>query len=151
VLKQKKGISIVDENENLMNAYFKKAENAIRAVRNEKDNFEWEISAGYYVYYFSSYAILMRLGIKCEIHSCTICLVKFLLENKFTQEEINLFNKAKDLRIRVQYYVSYEKEIKDYSKITKKAIDFFYKCQEICQNLTSKEVEEIREKLKNKL
>jgi len=33
---------------------------------------EWTISTSYYAKYFAIYALLSRIGIKCEIHDCTI-------------------------------------------------------------------------------
>jgi len=67
------GISLVDPNDNLASAYFKKAENALEAMHSVHPK-EWKISTGYYSLYFSLYAVLMnelsmifaRLGIDTE-------------------------------------------------------------------------------------
>lgn len=80
---EQKGIELIEPNENLMEGYFKKAENALKAMKREKGNPEWEISAAYYSMYFSVYAILMKIGIKSEIHSCTIEIVRKFLGDYF--------------------------------------------------------------------
>ncbi|MEN6379840.1 MAG: hypothetical protein ABFD15_09720 [Methanofastidiosum sp.] len=42
---------------------------------------EWKIATAYYTLYFSLYAMLMRIGVKSEIHSCTVDFVKEYLMN----------------------------------------------------------------------
>jgi len=72
---KKEGLSLVEPNSDLANAYLKKAKEALESMRVNiiKD---WKISTAYYKIYFSLYAILMKLGIKCGIHSCTIEFAK---------------------------------------------------------------------------
>lgn len=75
-IQQKRGIELIEPSENLAKAYLQKAEKALASMKANKGNTEWEISSGYYAMYFSVYAILMRLGVKSEIHSCTIEFAK---------------------------------------------------------------------------
>lgn len=103
-LKQKNGIELVKPNEELKEAYLRKAENALRATVSLSGNQEWEISSSYYTMYFSLYAILMKMGVKCEIHSCTISFMKSFLQKYFTREEISLIEKSQKARIDAQYY-----------------------------------------------
>ncbi len=92
-----------------------------------KDNKDWEISSSYYTMYFSIYAILMKVGIKCEIHSCTINFMKHMLNNHFTNDEINLIEKSQKARIDTQYYSN--RNISDdlYNEITNKVPSFLVK------------------------
>ena len=64
--KQKKGIKLIEPNNNLCSEYFEKAENALSAFKSLKGNTEWQISSAYYAMYFSLYALLMKIGIKCK-------------------------------------------------------------------------------------
>ena len=64
-LTAKNGLELIEPNENLAKAYLKKAEDVLRAATVLKDNKDWEISSSYYTMYFSLYAILMKIGIKC--------------------------------------------------------------------------------------
>lgn len=78
--RQKKGARLVSESENLQKAYMKKSRTALQSMDvNAKAGLdEWTVSASYYAKYFAIYALLSRLGIKCEIHDCTIALFGYL-------------------------------------------------------------------------
>ena len=103
-INQKNGLELVEENLNLCKEYLIKAENSLSAVNSLKDNIEWQISAAYYSMYFSLYAILMRIGIKCEIHSCTIAFAEVFLKEFLSSEDIELLKIALKSRIDLQYY-----------------------------------------------
>ena len=73
----------------MSNAYIHKADDSLESIQvNIKK--EWKIATAYYTIYFSLYAILMRVGIKSEIHSCTVDFVKEYLNEYFNKEEIEL-------------------------------------------------------------
>ncbi len=79
---QKNGIELIEPNENLTKGYLEMANNSIGTMNRErKYNLMFSISACYYSMYYSLYAVLMRIGIKCEIHSCTI---EFNVQNIWT-------------------------------------------------------------------
>ena len=147
-LKQKNGLELVEPNEELTKAYVKKAEDSLRAVAKLKDNKDWEISSSYYTMYFSLYAILMKIGVKCEIHSCTISFMKRFLNKYFTLEEIELVEKSQKARIDTQYYS--DRNISDelYERMINKASLFLARCKNVLNDLTEKEIEDIRSKLK---
>jgi uncharacterized protein (UPF0332 family) len=42
---------------------------------------EWTVSASYYAKYFSVYALLSKIGVRCEIHDCTIALFGYLFSS----------------------------------------------------------------------
>ena len=147
-LNQKKGLELVEPNEELTKAYIKKAEDSLRATEMLKNNKDWEISSSYYTMYFSLYAILMKIGIKCEIHSCTISFMKNFLDTYFTIEESELIEKSQNARIDTQYYS--DRNISDnlYNEMINKSVLFLAKCKEIANNLTEQEIESIRKKIK---
>ena len=143
--KQKNGIELIETNPNLSQEYIEKAENALRAVNALEGNKEWQISSAYYAMYFSLYAILMKLGIKCEIHTCTIEIMKKILIKYFSNEEINLLQKSLTARIDSQYYT--DRDVKEEQRINmvENASKFHLKCKEIAIKLTSKEVQAMRD------
>lgn len=145
--KQKNGIELVESNEGLAKAYIRKAEDSLSASLNLDNNKDWKISSLYYTMYFSVYAILMKIGIKCEIHSCTIAFTETFLKEYFTDEDIELLKKSMRARIDVQYYT--DKNISEslYSAMIENAPIFIAKCKEIIIKLTEKEILEIRNKL----
>lgn len=106
--KQKKGIKIIEPNDNLSQEYFENAEESLRVLRNIKETKSnmWIATTKYYIEYFAVYSVLMKLGIKCEIHECTIALVEFLEKEKIIQEGVSrILERDKELRIDNQYYL----------------------------------------------
>lgn len=70
-LNQKKGIDLVEPSDNLRDAYLIKSEEALETLRLTKVR-DWQLTTAYYIIYHAIYSLLMKIGIKCEIHSCTI-------------------------------------------------------------------------------
>src|SRR3989344_1861297 len=99
-LKQKKGIEIVEQNDTVAKAYFSDADESLLAM--EKNSGKWRVVTAYYACYNALYALLMKAGIKCEIHDCTIATMMFL---DFTLDEIKFMINLKNARIDVQYYL----------------------------------------------
>ena len=68
--KQKRGIRKIEPNQNLTKAYLKKATSALNTMTAtmEINETEWTATAAYYARYFALYALLMKIGVKSEIH-----------------------------------------------------------------------------------
>ena len=143
----KNGIEIVEPNENLAEAYIKKAEDSLRAAVALKNNKDWEISSSYYTMYFSLYAILMKIGIKCGIHVCTIEFMKFYLKDYFLKEDGDLITKSMKARIDTQYYSDRNLSASFYNEIVKKAPMFLIKCKEVLQKINPAKINNIREEI----
>jgi uncharacterized protein (UPF0332 family) len=147
---QKNGIELIEPNDNLRDAYIIKAEDSLATLRLIKSK-DWELTTAYYTIYHGIYSLLMKIGIKCEIHSCTIEFTKRYLKNHFSKEDFELLNKAFSARNDSQYYVDRKVSDKKYNLIIKKTPLFLVKCKNII--LKQKEIENIRSeitKLKNK-
>ena len=81
---QEKGIKLVEPNENVSQEYFKSTEESmqvLRSIQKTQSNM-WLATTKYYIEYFAVYAVLMKIGIKCEIHDCTITLISWLEQEK---------------------------------------------------------------------
>lgn len=146
-LNQKKGIELVEPNENLREAYLIKSDEALETLRSTKVR-DWQLIAAYYTIYNGIYSLLMKIGIKCEIHLCTIEFTKRYLKNYFTSEDLELLDKAFSARIDSQYYVNKKVPTKNYDFIMKKTPAFLVKCKNIVLEQT--EIEKIREEIKSK-
>ena len=140
-LNQKKGIELVEPSDNLRDAYLVKAEDALDTLKTSKSR-DWQLTTAYYTIYNSIYSLLMKIGIKCEIHSCTIEFTKRYLKDHFTPEDFELIDKAFSARIDSQYYVNRQVPDQNYDLITKKTPAFLVKCKNIV--LDQKEIIEIR-------
>lgn len=141
---QKHGIELVEPSDNLREAYIIKAEEALTTLRTSKIR-DWQITTAYYTIYHSIYSLLMKIGIKCEIHQCTIEFAKRFLKDKFLPEDFELIEKAFSARIDSQYYVNREVPDQNYEIIMKKTPAFLVKCKNIV--LEQKEINNIRDKV----
>ena len=121
----KKEVKLIEPNENLAREYIKSAEETLVVI-------------------FACYALLMRLGIKSEIHDCTIEILKFLeKENIIDKRTAKILEKDKELRIDNQYYLKNREVVVEYEKLR----DLILKIKEIINTITNKQIEEIRMKI----
>jgi len=110
-LKQKRGIKIIDPNENLVKEYLRKATGSLNTMNAalQINETEWIMTTAYYARYFALYALLMKLGVKSEIHDCSIAVARLLVrEGILTENLVNDISQAKEMRVDVQYYVTRE-------------------------------------------
>jgi len=94
----------------------------------------------YYACYSAIYAILMKCGIKCEIHDCTLELLNLF---PFTKEEKEFIFNLKEDRVKSQYHLK-NIILKDEEEVKK----FIFKCKTIITDLNSQKIQEIRNNLK---
>ena len=106
--KQSKGMRLTEPNKNLSEDYFNSAEESMKvltAIHKTQSNI-WLATTKYYIEYFATYAVLMKLGIKCEIHECTIEIARLLeKENILPKNTAETLENDKQLRIDNQYYL----------------------------------------------
>lgn len=147
---KKEGLRLIEPNSALAEAYIKKAEESLESIRVNiiKD---WKISTAYYTLYFSLYSILTKIGIKCEIHSCTIEFSKRFLKEFFSEEEFDFIEDSLKARTDSQYYVDRAIPDEQYNKMIKKAPEFFVKCKSILIKLNEKKINEIRKEFQRAL
>lgn len=146
--RQKDGIKIINTNENLALSYIKMAEDALGTMNREKNlNKTFSISACYYSMYYSLYAILMKIGIKCEIHSCTLEFMGFALCDLYSKEDIKIIGKAFDCRNISQYYVDKIILETDSNFIISKAPYFVNKSKEILSKINEEDIKQIKIKM----
>ena len=138
-LKQKKGIELVEPNDNLGLAYLQDAKDSLESLDTSKGM--WRTVIAYYACYYALYALLMKVGLKCEIHDCTLILMQFF---DFNEEEKEFMEMMKNERIGVQYY---RKEAKDFDIGIVKS--FVVKCNELYLKINGDEIQSIRGLVKN--
>lgn len=143
---KKDGLRIIEPNPNLSEAYIKKAEESLESI---EVNFvkEWKISTAYYTIYFSLYSLLTKLGIKCEIHSCTLEFVREFLGDYFLEEDLEFFKDALKARVDSQYYIDKTVPDEQYQKMLKKAPEILVKCKDVLLKLNEDKIKEIRQEI----
>ena len=146
--KQEKGIKLIEPNENLSEEYFKNAEESLLVLKNVKETKSnmWLATIKYYVEYFAVYSILMRLGIKCEIHDCTISLMRFLEREGVVKQNISKsLGKDKELRIDNQYYLKNRPIDIDFEKLS----EFMVLIRETLSDLDAEKIKAVRRDIEN--
>ncbi len=138
-LKQGKGILLTELNPNLSESYIKEADETLENVFATKG--KWKLITAYYACYNALYALLMKAGIKCEIHDCTIELMKLF---GFEHAEIKYIRELKEKRIKVQYYLK-DITLGEESYVKK----FILKCKTLLNELNSEKIEKIRKTIRN--
>lgn len=136
--KQKNGIELISIKEHLSKSYINEADQTL--IEMLKLEGKWKVITAYYACYNSLYSILMKCGIKCEIHSCSIQLMNFF---DFEKKDVDFLEKLKEDRIQAQYYLK-ERKLEDENKVK----DFISKCKLILNQLSTNQIEDIRDKLK---
>ena len=149
--KQKRGIRITEPNTNLTKAYLKKATSALNTMTaalqiNEAD---WAATTAYYARYFALYALLMKIGVKSEIHDCTINIAQLLAnQGVLRQKLVDDIAEAKQTRIDTQYYVATQLNQKEIRKNADTARKFVLEIEQTIENITLKQINTIRNLLK---
>ena len=147
---KKEGLSLIEPNSNLAEAYIKKAEEALESMRINVIK-DWKISTAYYTLYFSLYSVLIKIGIKCEIHSCTIAFAKRFLREFFSEEDLDFTEDSLKARIDSQYYIDRTVPDEQYNKMVKNAPEFLVKRKSILIKLNEKKINEIRKEFQKAL
>lgn len=145
--KQNKGIKLIEQNENLCREYMESAEETLSILKEIKGKSNmWLATTKYYCEYFAVYALLMKIGIKCEIHDCTIEIAKFLEKEKILPRNTSRrLDKDKKLRIDNQYYLKNREVDIDCSELA----EFVLTVKNLANSLTFDEIKELRQKIKN--
>ena len=145
---KKEGIGLIEPNDNLSSGYMQMAENAVGTMNREKNlNVQFAISASYYSMYYSLYSVLMKIGVKCEIHTCTLEFMKKLLQDFYSNEDYKIIIKAFDVRQTSQYYVDRIIAKEDISLIFSKAQYFLDKSKEVLSQLNERDILKIRKEI----
>jgi uncharacterized protein (UPF0332 family) len=143
---QRKGIKLVEPNDNLFEEYIQTAEESLDILKSIKGKSKvWVATTKYYTEYFAFYSMLMKVGIKCEIHDCTIALCRLLEEMEVIPLGYSkILEEDKQLRIDNQYYLKNRDVPFDYNDV----VEFVATIKNIAIKLTSEDIQKVREKIK---
>ena len=136
--KQNKGIRLIEPSLEIAKKYLLDAKIDLGLV--DKKEPKWNIIKEYYVCYNALYSLLVKCGVKCEIHDCTLNLMDVF---NFEKEMQNKLIDLKKERIGAQYYLDNSK--RDYFDFAK---DFFGVCEIKFMELNDFEIEKIRKEIK---
>jgi uncharacterized protein (UPF0332 family) len=148
-LKQKNGIEIVEPNSNMADSYIKMAEESITALNAVKQIRMWTAVTSYYIFYQSLYALMLKIGVKCEIHSCSLEFMKLFLTEFYSKDDIDAIKKAFDARNDLQYYADRPVDDRIIEETSKHCKKFYIKTKDTITKITEAQILAIRDKLKN--
>lgn len=146
-IKQKHGIELIEPNNNMSDSYIKMAEESIGVLSNIKNSMIWTSTTSYYIFYYSLYSLMLRIGIKCEIHSCSLEFMKKCLTDFYQVEDINMIKKAFSARINLQYYTDRPVDKEDIELVKSYCKTFFVKTKEILSRVTEEQIQTIRKRI----
>ena len=144
---QKHGIMLIAPNSHMADSYLHMAEESLSVLQVITESRIWIATTAYYIFYYSLYALMLRIGVKCEIHACSLEFMKQYLAKLYTQEDAEMIAQAFSARIDLQYYTDRAVDeviiaaVKRYCKI------FFIKTKDLHAKITEKQVQEIRNAL----
>lgn len=143
--RKRKGISLTEPNENLCHEYLESAGETLSVLRDIKSKSNmWLATTKYYCEYFAVYALLMKLGIKSEIHDCTIELCRFLEKKEILPKgTYERMLEDKKMRIDNQYYLKNKKVKMNFSEL----VDFVLEIKKFTNSLTREMINGIRKEL----
>lgn len=140
---KKQGMKLIPPNDSLSEEYFKNAEETLRItnlIKNADSNM-WLATQKYYTEYLASYSILMKIGIKTEIHSCTIEIIKLLEKQKIINFNLSeILEEDKELRIDNQYYLKNRPVYYNPEKLSQILINI----REVLDSITNDQIKKIR-------
>lgn len=111
---------------------------------------DWIATTAYYARYFALYALLMKIGIKSEIHDCSIAIARLLAEKGTLNEDlVNDISKSKQIRIDTQYYIGKELNKASIKRNAENARKFVLRIEKIIENITPSQIENIRKHVRN--
>ena len=141
----KSGLELIEQNDNMSESYLRMAKESLDTIKKVSESRIWRASTCYYTMYYSLYSLMMKVGVKCEIHSCSLEFMKQFLP--YSEDEIRLIKSAFDVRNNLQYYP--DRLISDLKLmiIEKGSVDFFVKTKDIVLKITEKQIREIRKNL----
>ncbi len=150
-LRQKGGLELAEENQNMAESYTKMAEESINVLSGVKKSRIWTATAAYYIFYYSLYSVMLRIGVKCEIHSCSLEFMKQHLSEFYGKKDAEMIGKAFEARISLQYYADRPVDGTVIAEVSRHCKEFFIRTKDILSNITENQVLQIREALRKEM
>ena len=143
------GLKIITPNDNLVEVYKRKSRSALNMLESskEKEEDEWILETSYYSKYFMIYSLFMKVGIKSEIHDCTIfALNSIFVELGIVDKDVyDDLSNSRELRVGSLYYD------KDFGKerilkAASTAPNFCLKIESVIEKLSKEDIAKVRKK-----
>lgn len=146
----KKGIKLGKSQDNLSIAYLKKAQLSLKSMQlnYQAEIYDWAMDAAYYARYHAVYALFQKCGITCEIHDCSLMLLRFLFATQLDDTLFTEIEKAKEQRIKLVYYTDKLVPKEEIEQNINSAANFVLTIEQFISSLTAQTIIEINTKWK---
>lgn len=148
---QKKGLEIVEPNTAMANSYLKMAEESISVLKGVEKSALWTATTTYYIFYYSLYSLMMRVGLKCEIHTCTLECMKHVFMQWYEKKDIEMIGRAFQARIDLQYYADRPVDTKVIEETKRYCKEFFIKTKDIISKIRKDDIDQIQNRIRKEL
>ncbi len=149
-LSNRSGIRISEPNENMSRSYLGMAEESIRILPRVSASRIWTATVSYYIFYYSLYSLMLRIGIKCERHSCSLEFMRRFLSGLYSSQDIQSISSAFSARIDLQYFSDRAVNDRQVSRAERECKDFYVKTKTILSRITESQISGIRNSLRNR-
>lgn len=151
-LNQRGGLELVEPNTNMSDSYIKMADESLGLLKDvENKSRVWTASICYYTMYYSLYSLMMRIGVKSEIHSCSILFMKEFLGGYYDRTDMKMIEEAFTARNNLQYYTDRPVNEKTLGAVKNHCRLFLIKTKEAIMAINQTEIKEIRKKIEIKI
>ena len=147
-LKQKDGLVLIMPNNAMADSYIKMAEESISVLKGVEASKIWTATTTYYIFYYSLYSLMLHIGIKCEIHSCSIAFMKKYLAIFYDKKDVEMIEKSFSARIDLQYYANRPVDKQVIEETKRYCKTYFIKTKDVLAEITEEQIKNIREALK---
>ena len=146
-LDQKNGLELTEPNPVLADSYIRMAEESLGVLGAVKASRIWTATTTYYVFYYSLYALMRRIGVKCEIHACSLAFMKQFLGDFYSATDMKMTHQAFTARIDLQYYTDRPVDEKAIEGAKRHCRNFFIKTKDALARITEDQITIIRKAL----
>jgi hypothetical protein len=91
---------------------------------------------------------MLRIGVKCEIHACSLEFMRQKLRLFYDEKDIGMINKAFSARINLQYYTDRPVNPVVIEQSKRYSINFFIKTKDVLTKVNEKQINDIRNSLR---
>ena len=108
----------------------------------------WSATITYYAYYYSLYALMLRLGVRSGMHACSIeFMIKHLIP-PYTGKDLEMVERAFSARMDLQYYI--ERPVDDtLLRLTQERCGgFCTRTKNIINRIRGSQIEQVRSRLR---
>lgn len=142
-----KGLKLTIPSTKMAASYLKMAEDTLGSLDKSESCKIWTAAKVYYVFYYALYAVMLSIGVKCEIHACSLEFMKKFLVPPYSKKDVVMIRKAFINRNNLQYYADRPVSREEIEETKKYCTGFYTATKDIIAGMTLSQAKLVRDKL----